>query len=207
MESCPGPENLMTTNLTRAVICIIAVGLIVPLRAHAQSTSGPAGQRGAVATGVITILLSDDATLTFNPGGPYKALGPSLQAGGSVTRSASGASANPVSPPDPMRVFQPQDVEALDLAIRQSNATRCLTQMGFVCEPAPPSLAGPLRERSTRVSMVWLITQLGSEFDRDPPLPAIQIDANPNPGITGIPSWFWVDRTSYDGQTFAAMML
>jgi len=76
--------------------------------------------------------------------------------------------------------------------------------MGFVCTPAPPSLAGRLHERSTRVNASWLISQIGGELDRDAPLPAIQIDANPNPGITGIPTWFWVDRASYAGQAFSA---
>jgi len=94
------------------------------------------------------------------------------------------------------------DLIALDAAIRQSNASRCLTQMGFVCAPAP-SAPGHLNERWTRLDINWLVTQLGQDAVQDAALPNIQLRANPDPGITGIPTWFWVDPVSYGGQAFS----
>jgi hypothetical protein len=156
----------------------------------------------------IVIPLPDSGALTFNPNGSYAASAPNLQIVGSFGGAAGSNSvaSNPSSAPNSTAVFQPNDLIALDLAVRQQNASWCLTENGGFgrCAPPPSGPSGRLNERSTRVSTDWLITQLGSTLDGDTPLPAIQIDANPNPGITGIPSWFWVDRASYDGQTFSA---
>jgi len=96
--------------------------------------------------------------------------------------------------------FQPIDLEALDAAIRTSNASRCLTQMGFQCEPAPPSLRGRLNERSTRVQATWLAQRVAQELLGDVLLPGIVIQANPNPGIVNVDTWFWVEPGTYAGQ-------
>jgi len=74
--------------------------------------------------------------------------------------------------------------------------------MGFVCAPSP-SAPGRLNERSTRLDINWLVTQLGQDAVQDAALPNIQLRANPDPGITGIPTWFWVDPVSYGGQAFS----
>ena len=193
----------MRTILTITALAIISVAGFALPTASAQSVPGPNAGVGAVGLGhPVVIQLPDGGTLTFSPEGSYKVDVPTFQVGGGF--GGSGGTGSQVSPPDPNQAFQPVDLEALDLAIRQSNAARCLTEMGFVCEPAPPALTGRLNERSTRVSTSWLINQLGNKLDGDAPLPAIQIDANPDPGITGIPTWFWIDRSSYDGQTFSA---
>jgi hypothetical protein len=185
-----------------AILAALALSSVVAAQSRPDS---PAGHSMPSPAAPIVIPLPDGGALTFDPHGTYSASAPNLQLGGSLNGAASNSSAaNPPSPPNQSPGFQPVDLEALDLAIRQSNAARCLTQMGFVCEPAPPALAGRLHERSTRVDTSWLINQIGRELDGDAPLPGIQINANPDPGITGIPTWFWVNRASYAGQTFSA---
>jgi len=186
-----------------ALVMMITAGMLIPTVADAQSSPGPNGGVGTVGIGQpIVIDLPGQATLTFSPDGAYKVVVPGVHEGGIGSGSVSGGSTKPS--PDPSQAFQPVDLEALDLAIRTSNASRCLTQMGFLCAPAPPSLAGRLNERSTRVDANWLVERMERELEGDTPLPAIQIQANPNPGVTGIPTWFWVDPASYGGQAFSS---
>ena len=129
---------------------------------------------------------------------------PGFELGGGASGSGSSGGRNPPSPPPPgsSQLPQPVDLIALDIAIRQSNASRCLTQMGFLCEPAPAA-PGRLNVRSTRIDVNWLVSQLGQDVVGDAALPDIQLRANPDPGITGIPTWFWVDPASYRGQPFS----
>lgn len=188
--------------LIRAALLMAVTVLLAPVAAGAQSNSGPASDKAPIASRPITIQLPDDATLTFRPNGSYRGVVPELHQGSGNSGAISGAGTNPAPPPLPSPVFQPVDLEALDAAIRFSNATRCLTQMGFLCAPVPPGLGGRLNEHSTRADMDWLIARMGWELDGDAPLPALQIQANPDPGITGIPTWFWVDPASYGGQAF-----
>ena len=189
---------------TRGVfLLIIAGGLLLPTAARAQSSPGPNGDVGTVGLGEpVIVRLPDGGTLTLNPNGSVKGVVPGFQVDGRSSGSSSGGSSNPGPSPLPNPVFQPVDLEALDAAIRFSNATRCLTQMGFLCAPVPPALGGRLNEHSTRADMNWLVNQIGHELDGDAPLPAIEVRANPDPGITGIPTWFWVDPATYGGQTF-----
>jgi len=147
--------------------------------------------------------LPGGVTYTLNPGGCVSGHVPNFEVRGSVTGSGSSGSNNPPPvPASPSTIPQPVDLIALDAAIRQSNASRCLTEMGFVCEPAPGG-PGRMNERSTRIDINWLVSQLGQDADQDAALPDIQLRANPDPGITGIPTWFWVDPASYDGQAFS----
>jgi len=150
---------------------------------------------------MVVISLPGGGQISFDPNGPFAAILPagSYRGGGSGSASGGGAGLGPGPKPE----FQPIDLEALDAAIRASNARRCLTQMGFVCEPVPPSLAGRPNERSTRIAMSWLIDQLGRELRGDVPLPGIVIRANPDPGIVNVPTWFWVDPITYEGQVFS----
>ena len=186
-----------------SLLAILTALLISPIVAAQSRPDSPAGHSIPALAAPIVIPLPDGGTLTLNPDASVKAVMPGFQVGGNATGSGSARGNNPPAPPDASQVFRPVDLEALDLAIRQSNAARCLTQMGFLCEPAPLALAGRLNERSTRVDMNWLIDQLGRELDGDAVLPDIQIRANPDPGITGIPTWFWVDPASYGGQVFS----
>jgi hypothetical protein len=205
MESGARSNAAMRAPITEAsLLAGLLISVCVSI-ARAEPGTAPNSGVGTVGLGQpVVIQLPDGAAITFSPDGPYKAVVPNLQIGGSLAGSAATANATAPGPSaSPTQAFQPLDLETLDLALRQSAANRCLTQFTFVCEPAPPSLAGRLNERSTRVSTSWLISQVGGELDRDAQLPAIQLDANPNPGITGIPTWFWVDRGTYQGQTFS----
>jgi hypothetical protein len=189
--------------MTRTGVALLTLVMFSSLIVSAAEQSGPPNSGIGTIGQPIVLRLPDGGTLTLNPDASVKGVVPGFQVSANATGSGSARGNNPPAPPDPSQVFRPVDLEALDLAIRQSNAARCLTQMGFVCEPAPPALAGRLNERSTRVNMNWLIDQLGRELDGDVVLPDIQIRANPDPGITGIPTWFWVDPVSYGGQVFA----
>jgi hypothetical protein len=195
----------MTKGRAHLVMLALTLGLLAPALATAQSApSPPTGDTRTQLGQPIVVHFPDGATLTLNPNGSVKGVVPGFQVDGRSSGSSSGGSSNPGPSPLPNPVFQPVDLEALDAAIRFSNATRCLTQMGFLCAPVPPALGGRLNEHSTRADMNWLVNQIGHELDGDAPLPAIQVRANPDPGITGIPTWFWVDPATYGGQTFTA---
>ena len=128
---------------TRAVfLLIIAAGLLLPTAARAQSSPGPNGDVGTVGLGEpVIVRLPDGGTLTLTS--QWLCEGAwclAFQVHGSSSGSGTGGGTNPGFPPDPNQVFQPVDLEALDTAIRLSNASRCLTQMGFLCAPVPPAL-------------------------------------------------------------------
>src|SRR5437870_2201489 len=113
----------------------MTLGLRTPAPATAQSD--PPGSKIVTVSAPLVIKLPDGATLTLNPNGSVKGVVPGFQVDGRSSGSSSGGSGNPGPPPPPNPVFQPVDLEALDAAIRFSNATRCLTQMGFLCAPVP----------------------------------------------------------------------
>jgi hypothetical protein len=56
---------------------------------------------------------------------------------------------------------------------------------------------------STEVSLSWVIDQAVQAAWKDIPLPGIVLQANPPEGLAQMDSWFWVDRTTYQGQTFS----
>ncbi len=179
-----------------AAVLLIAFSLTTT--ALGQSAAPSCGGGGDV------LHLPGGAIFTLNPGGCVNGHVPGFELGGGASGSGSSGGRNPPSPPPPgsSQLPQPVDLIALDIAIRQSNASRCLTQMGFLCEPAPAA-PGRLNERSTRIDVNWLVSQLGQDVVGDASLPDIQLRANPDPGITGIPTWFWVDPASYSGQQFS----
>jgi hypothetical protein len=183
--------------ITTVVLAQVALGSVT----IALGQSAPANCGGS---GGDTVLRLPGGTIfTFNPGGCASGHLPEFELRGSITGSGSSGNSNPPPvPPSPSTLPQPVDLIALDMAIRQSNASRCLTEMGFVCAPAP-STPGRLNERSTRLDINWLVRQLGQGAFGDAALPDIQLRANPDPGITGIPTWFWVDPASYGGQPFS----
>jgi hypothetical protein len=162
-----------------------------------QSGCSSASCTGGGRRGEIRQSLPGGGEIWFDPNGPFGAIRPGIDHGGTIGGGGSSRGRDPH--PDPLP-FQPIDVEVLDAAIRTSNAARCLTQMGFQCEPAPPSLGGRLNERSTRVLTTWLASRVGRELQGDMLLPDIVIQANPDPGIVNIDSWFWVDPSTYGGQ-------
>src|SRR6266542_3563658 len=203
MESGGGGESAMKTIRLPFLAALFLASLLMTASAHAQQPDpGPRGGKGTPGRGgMVVISLPGGGQISFDPNGPFAAILPagSYRGGGSGSASGGGAGLGPGPKPE----FQPIDLEALDAAIRASNANRCLTQMGFVCEPVPPSLTGRPNERSTRIAMSWLIDQLGRELRGDVPLPGIVIRANPDPGIVNVPTWFWVDPITYEGQVFS----
>ncbi len=185
----------------RLIVLAGALLIAFSLTPTALGQSAPPSCGAGGATDVLH--LPGGAIFALNRGGCVNGHVPGFELGGGASGSGSSGSRNPPSPPPPSsQLPQPVDLLALDAAIRQSNASRCLTQMGFVCAPSP-SAPGRLNERSTRLDINWLVTQLGQDAVGDAALPDIQLRGNPDPGITGIPTWFWVDPISYGGQVFS----
>jgi hypothetical protein len=186
--------------ITALAVAHVALGTVsIALAQTALTNCGGSG-------GDTILQLPGGASFKFNPGGCTNGHLPDFEVGGSTAGSGSSRSSNPPPVPvSPSTLPQPVDLTALDQAIRQSNATRCLTQQGGFarCAPALPGSAGRLNERSTRIEINWLVRQLGQDAFGDAAMPDIQLRANPDPGITGIPTWFWVDPASYGGQAFS----
>ena len=55
----------------------------------------------------------------------------------------------------------------------------------------------------TEVDLVQLTRDALDALWKDAPLPGIVMRANPPRGLTQMASWFWVDRTTYQGQAFS----
>src|SRR5579859_1509732 len=70
----------------------------------------------------------------------------------------------------------------------------------FNLPPAPgvPPRPGRLNVHSTRVDRVEVAHRAVDNLWRDAPLPNIKLGINPDPGITGMSHWFWVNN--YQGQ-------
>ena len=81
------------------------------------------------------------------------------------------------------------------------NARFCLTLAGLQCEPGTPP-AGAFNYVNTRVDIRWLAEQAALDTQRDILLPGMVLQSNPPQGLVNLPTYFWVDRATYGGQTY-----
>ena len=56
---------------------------------------------------------------------------------------------------------------------------------------------------STRVDLRWLAQQAAEAAHRDIPLPSIAVQSNPPVGLVNLPTYFWVDPATYQGQPYS----
>jgi hypothetical protein len=159
----------------------------------APDQCGPGGARGC-----LRVPLPDNGSVTFNPNGSYAITMPGHVGSGSAGAGASGGSSTP--PTIPTINIDPSLSNFAEEML--NNARHCLTLNGILCEPGtpPPSAFNFV---STRVDIRWLAQQIATDTQRDVLLPGMVLVPNPPEGLVNIPSWFWVDPATYDGQSFS----
>jgi len=60
--------------------------------------------------------------------------------------------------------------------------------------PGTPPMPGRLNVHSTRVDRVAVARRAVDNLWRGAPLPGIKLGINPDPGLTGLENWFWVNN-------------
>jgi len=171
--------------------------------AQAQAVPDPGGNNGKGGNGSIVVPLQIGGVETFNADGSFGPQVPSVQLGGfaGIWESGSGQRGGSI-PPDPPSISV-SDLNALrDQAMRWRIAN-CLTQADAA--PCMPTNIAPgaFNVVDTEVDLVQLTRGALDALWKDAPLPGIVMRANPPRGLTQMASWFWVDRTAYQGQAFS----
>jgi hypothetical protein len=191
-------------------VAVVLLGLCVvivanpPYWARAQTAPGPQdGRGGKGGNEAIVVPLSIGGAVTFNPDGNFGAQLPLVDKGGfgGIWDSGSGQRGRSITPDPPSPPVA--GLDALQDAARQWRAGNCLTMAdASPCMPTavPP---GAFNVVDTEVDLARLGRDALNATWKDAPLPGIVMKANPPKGIAQLESWFWVDRTTYEGQTFS----
>jgi hypothetical protein len=186
--------------MSSALATMLAVGLLfIPFAtsvlAQNVGTGGPRGDRG----NLVAVPLPNSGSVIFNPNGTIAVTSPALVNQGSASANAGdgGRSASPVGPPLPS--IAPSLFTLTDELVL--NARFCLTLAGLQCEPGTPP-AGAFNYVNTRVDIRWLAEQAALDTQHDILLPGMVLQSNPPQGLVNLPTYFWVDRATYGGQTY-----
>jgi len=193
----------MTLTYARFALCMLLV--VGPsTRALAQARSEPEGGRGGSGdTKAIVVPLSVGGLVVFNPEGSFAAALPGADVSGVFNASgAGGHDPRPGSPPIPPSVSI-VDIQAVEAELIFTRAAHCLTIADAAPCDAPNVPPGALNVVSTEVDLAWLVNQEVQAAWKDVPVPGIVMQANPPEGLTQMDSWFWVDRTTYEGQVYS----
>jgi hypothetical protein len=185
--------------MSSALATILAIGLLtlpVATSFGAQTVStgdGPRGDRG----NLIAVPLPNSGSVIFNPNGTIAVTVPALVSQGSASAGAVDGTRSPAERP-------PADIApslSTFLDEQLMRARFCLTMEGFLCEPSTPP-SGAFNYVDTRVDVRWLAEQAALDTQRDILLPYMVLKSNPPEGLVNLPTYFWVDRATYGGQTY-----
>jgi hypothetical protein len=175
------------------VVLLVASNAVIASSVAAQQQGG--GRSGG-ATDTISVTLPENGSVRFNPNGSFAITLPGFATRGSDSGGANITGAPPAGP-------SPNIDSSLASFANELiyNARFCLTLVGVRCEPGTPP-TGAFNYVSTRADIRWVAQQAARDIQRDILLPGMVLKSNPPEGLVNLPTYFWVDRATYGGQTY-----